>query len=80
MIVLVRVNHKTLRFIPVPETDLRKNVRYLNSYVYVHHSAKNLGNTLYKKVNDFPVPSRDVTDQTLPGREGDGKMANLFLQ
>jgi hypothetical protein len=22
-----------------------------------------------KKVNDFPVPSRDVTDQTLPGRE-----------
>ncbi len=22
-----------------------------------------------KKVNDFPVPSRDVTYQTLPGRE-----------
>ncbi len=22
-----------------------------------------------KKVNDFPVPSRDVTNQTLPGRE-----------
>jgi hypothetical protein len=22
-----------------------------------------------QKVNDFPVPSRDVTNQTLPGRE-----------
>jgi hypothetical protein len=22
-----------------------------------------------KKINDFPVPSRDVTDQTIPGRE-----------
>jgi NhaP-type Na+/H+ or K+/H+ antiporter len=22
-----------------------------------------------KKVNDFPVPSRDVTNQTLPGRK-----------
>jgi hypothetical protein len=26
-------------------------------------------NTLQKKFNDFPVPSRDVTNQTLPGRE-----------
>ncbi len=25
--------------------------------------------TLYKKVNDFPVSSRDVTDRTLPGGE-----------
>jgi hypothetical protein len=25
--------------------------------------------TMKKKVSDFPVPSRDVTDQTLPGRE-----------
>jgi hypothetical protein len=25
--------------------------------------------TLLKKVPDFPVPSRDVTNQTLPGRE-----------
>ncbi len=25
--------------------------------------------TLYKRVGRFPVPSRDVTDQTLPGRE-----------
>ncbi len=49
-----------------------------------------------KKVSGFPVPSRDVTDKTLPGREfelfpareslvsdipaGDGKIANLFLQ
>ncbi len=22
-----------------------------------------------KRVNDFPIPSRDVTNQTLPGRE-----------
>ncbi len=29
------------------------------------------GNELYtvKKVSDFPVPTRDVTNQTLPGRE-----------
>jgi hypothetical protein len=46
-----------------------------------------------KKVNGFPFPSRDVTYQTLPGRElfiqagpasdipaGDGETANLFLQ
>ncbi len=41
-----------------------------------------------KKFIVFPVPTRDVTNQTLPGREsvvsdipaGDGKTANLFLQ
>jgi hypothetical protein len=48
-----------------------------------------------KIFNDFPVHSRDVTNQTIPRREyknysrpgrvwyipaGDGKMANLFLQ
>jgi hypothetical protein len=49
-----------------------------------------------KRLAVFPVPSRDVTYQTLPGREylnffpakglvsdisaGDGKVANLFLQ
>ncbi len=48
--------------------------------------------TLLKKVNDFPVPSRDVTNQTLYGREwlnysrpgrncgipaGNGKIDNL---
>ncbi len=47
-----------------------------------------------KKISRFPVPSRDVTNQTLPGREdltyreslvndipaGDGKIANIFLQ
>ncbi len=47
-----------------------------------------------KKVSVFPVLSRDVTNQTLPGREkinysrpgrvyipaGDGEIANLFLQ
>jgi hypothetical protein len=41
-----------------------------------------------KKVTDFPVPSRDVTNQGLPGREkflvsdipaGDGKIVNLFF-
>jgi hypothetical protein len=44
-----------------------------------------------KKISDFPVPSWDVTKQTLPGREcfkgefgysdipaGDRKIANLF--
>ncbi len=50
--------------------------------------------TLLKKVSDFLVHSRDVTYQTLPGRElfltreslvsdipaGEGKTANLFLQ
>jgi hypothetical protein len=48
------------------------------------------GVTLSKKVIDFPVPSRDVTYQTLPVpaweslvsdiAPGDGKMYNLFLQ
>jgi hypothetical protein len=49
---------------------------------------------MVKKVSDLPVPSRDVTNQTLPGRvqlnyswpgivwlvtsAGDGKIANLF--
>jgi hypothetical protein len=35
-----------------------------------------------KKVTGFPIPSWDVTYQTLPGRlpAGDGKTANLFLQ
>ncbi len=28
-----------------------------------------LSPTLYKKVSDFPLPSRDVTKQTLPGAE-----------
>ncbi len=57
--------------------------------------AENRGYLPYtvKKLNDFPVPSRDVTNQTgiiklFPPREslvsdipaGDGKMANLFSQ
>ncbi len=36
-----------------------------------------------KKVSYFPVPSRDVTNQTLLVSDipaGDGKIANLFLQ
>jgi hypothetical protein len=32
--------------------------------------------TLYKKVVDFSVPRRDVTNQTLPGRAG--KIDKLF--
>jgi hypothetical protein len=34
-----------------------------------------------KKVSDFPVPSWDVTNQTLPARKSlisDGKIDNLF--
>jgi hypothetical protein len=39
-----------------------------------------------KKIIDFPVPSRNVSNQTLPAREslisdipaGDGKIDNLF--
>ncbi len=47
-----------------------------------------LGGYTVKKVNDFPVPSRDDTNQLfmagnkiIPGHEepaGDGKIANLF--
>jgi hypothetical protein len=33
-----------------------------------------------KKVNDFPVPTQDVTYPTLPGREKFNYSANLFLQ
>jgi hypothetical protein len=33
---------------------------------FVKHEAR--FNTV-KKVNNFPVPSRDVTNQALPGRE-----------
>jgi hypothetical protein len=28
-----------------------------------------LPNIYWKKFSDFPIPSRDVTNQTLPGRE-----------
>ncbi len=31
--------------------------------------------THFKKMSDFPVPSRDVTEQTLPG----GKIARLLI-
>ncbi len=43
--------------------------------------------TPLKKVNDLPVPSRDVTNQIIPGHgeslvsdipDGDGKIGNLF--
>jgi hypothetical protein len=38
------------------------------TYHSISSRAKNLAITA-KKVSDFPVPSRDVTNQTLPGRE-----------
>ncbi len=54
--------------------------------VPAHHTLKN-------KVNDFPIPSRDVSNQTLPPEiiparqsfvtdipAGDGKIDNFFLQ
>ncbi len=31
-----------------------------------------------KKVSDFPVPSRDVANQTLAGRLGTGKSLTFF--
>ncbi len=34
-----------------------------------------MGKYTVKKVSDIPIPSRDVTYQTLPGREN---VANLF--
>jgi hypothetical protein len=39
--------------------------RILILFTITTQTLKNKG----KKVNDFPVPSRDVTDQTLPGQE-----------
>jgi hypothetical protein len=46
--------------------------------------ANAFGDVLHcKKVGFFPVPSRDVPNQTLPGWEYsavDGKISNLFLQ
>ncbi len=54
-------------------------------YSYIVHSYTYpviISQYTVKKVRDFPVPSQDVINQTLPGRErdGDGKIANLFLQ
>jgi hypothetical protein len=45
-----------------------------NSRISIRYSVK--------KINDFPVPSRDVINQALVSDipAGDGKMANLFLQ
>ncbi len=44
---------------------------FLLSFLFWYYYR--LGNTqlktLYKKIKDFLVPSRDVTNQTLPGRE-----------
>jgi hypothetical protein len=53
------------------------NLRTLINYLLDFRTLRNCG-TLWisdlrtytvKKVSDFPVPSRDVTNQTLPGRE-----------
>jgi hypothetical protein len=49
--------------------------------IFIRKVEAYTNDTLYKKDNDFPVPSWDVSDQTLPGRDipaGDGKIANLF--
>ncbi len=35
----------------------------------LHTQVRPRTNYTVKKVSQFPVPSRDVTDQTLPGRE-----------
>ncbi len=35
----------------------------------IHNGIDFINTTLLKKVCHFPVPSRDATDQTLPGRE-----------
>jgi len=49
---------------------------YYREKVRFHHSTKNVVQNIYlertytvKKVNNFPVSSGDVTNQTLPGRE-----------
>jgi hypothetical protein len=34
-----------------------------------HTSVERIEERTVKKVNDFPFPSRDVSYQTLPGRE-----------
>ncbi len=35
----------------------------------IFREITDMGIYIVKKFIDFPVPSRDVTDQTLPGRE-----------
>jgi hypothetical protein len=48
-----------------PIVILAKVIRlFVSSTLY-----KSVKLTLYKKVIVFPVPSRDITDHTLPGRE-----------
>ncbi len=49
---------------------LLKKSRQANSTVLVNLYSGGVNNNVQcKKSNDFPVPSRDVTDQILPGRE-----------
>ena len=36
---------------------------------FLHYCTPEYWDCTVKKVSDFPVPSRDVTNQTLPGRE-----------
>jgi hypothetical protein len=40
-----------------------------NSFCFPSPVPSSVIHTLRKKVSSFPVPSRDVTYQTLPGRE-----------
>ncbi len=39
------------------------------SHFFIHAVIRRSAAYIVKKINDFPVPSRDVTNQTLPGRE-----------
>ncbi len=63
---------------------------FSRSYLRSHHilpalawKPRTSGSYTVKKVTDFPVPSRAITNQTLPGRLvtsrlGTGKIDNLF--
>jgi hypothetical protein len=67
-----------LRICFVVLLDRAADTRLMYSYVVVFCCMYTV-----KRVIDFLVSSRDVTYQSLPGRDilaGDGKIANLFLQ
>jgi hypothetical protein len=65
-------------------------LHYCTSPLLLAQIRMDKGATLLKKVSDFPIPSRDATNQTLHGREkfnyylvsdipaGDEKITNIF--